>query len=270
MVDFNIRRGLSTELFVDGELNPNIILEEGCWYLCTNTAELFLGVLDDSGELVLKQINHTDVVNRPSFAPDSGENNEEANRGIIGAYINDETGELCLVFSDNTEESIGKVVGTDGKDGLTTSVKVGEVTYEQVNGIVELPNFTTKADVDKKIGELTADITQVTEQLTQINQNIENIEGTYVTNETLEQNYITQEEIANTYVTEEHVSTTYVTVQHAADTYVTTEQVTEVVTNEVNTVVAEQIETKVETVIQEKVDAGEIAVKAESINYDTW
>lgn len=50
MIDFKIKRGSSTDL-------DRIIVEEGCWYLCTDTAELFLGAYDDSGELVLKQIN---------------------------------------------------------------------------------------------------------------------------------------------------------------------------------------------------------------------
>jgi len=63
MSELNIRRGLSTDLFIDGELNPNIVLEEDCWYLCTDTAELFLSVFDkdDSGQelLTLKQINYS-------------------------------------------------------------------------------------------------------------------------------------------------------------------------------------------------------------------
>jgi hypothetical protein len=89
----------------------------------------------------------------------------------------------------------------------------------------------------------------------------------YVTNELLEQNYITQEEIANTYVTEQHIVNNYVTQEAANNTYVTNEQITEVVTNEVNTVVTEQIENKVTEVIQEKVDAGEISVAADRISY---
>lgn len=109
----------------------------------------------------------------------------------------------------------------------------------------------------------------VTQKIAEVNQNIENIESTYVTNETLEQSYITKEEIANTYITEEHVSNTYVTVQQAAD-YVTTEQVTEVVTNEVQTVVTEQIETKVTEVIEKKIEDGNLDIRADSISYDTW
>ena len=54
MTDFKIRRGLSKTLFVSpGIPNPKLIIEEGCWYLCTDTAELFLGIDDHT----LKQIN---------------------------------------------------------------------------------------------------------------------------------------------------------------------------------------------------------------------
>ena len=57
MVDFKIRRGPSTVLFSEsGVINPKLVIEEGCWYLCTDTAELFLGVLED-GELTLRRIN---------------------------------------------------------------------------------------------------------------------------------------------------------------------------------------------------------------------
>jgi hypothetical protein len=57
MAEFKIRRGLSTSLFPNGKINPKLIIEEGCWYLCTDTAELFLGVLLTSGDLTLKRIN---------------------------------------------------------------------------------------------------------------------------------------------------------------------------------------------------------------------
>lgn len=61
MNDFNILYGRSTELFINGKLNPNLIIEEGCWYLCTDTAELFLGIstIDENGQkvLTLKLIN---------------------------------------------------------------------------------------------------------------------------------------------------------------------------------------------------------------------
>ena len=59
MTDFKIRRGLSTQLFsAPGVVNPRVAIEEGCWYLCTDTVELFLGVVDTgTNKLTLKQIN---------------------------------------------------------------------------------------------------------------------------------------------------------------------------------------------------------------------
>lgn len=57
MVDFKIRRGESTTLFSSpGVVNPRLIIEEGCWYLCTDTAELYLGMKLE-GVLTLKKIN---------------------------------------------------------------------------------------------------------------------------------------------------------------------------------------------------------------------
>lgn len=56
MTDFNIRYGLSSDIFIDGQINPKLIIEAGCWYLCTDTAELFLGI-DTGTELTLKRVN---------------------------------------------------------------------------------------------------------------------------------------------------------------------------------------------------------------------
>lgn len=57
MSEFNIRRGKSTVLFnASGAVNDNVVLEEGYWYLCTDTAELFLCV-NENDVLSLKRIN---------------------------------------------------------------------------------------------------------------------------------------------------------------------------------------------------------------------
>ena len=142
MTDFKIRKGLSTDLFIDGDFNKGIVedvvLENGSWYLCTDTAELFLGVVAE-GTVTLKQINgNHSTANLPNQTPSTGEG--EADHSIIGAYISDETGELYFVFSDDTEESLGIVVGDDG---LTTTIKVGETVYEHTDGVIELPSFIT-------------------------------------------------------------------------------------------------------------------------------
>ena len=60
MTDFKIRSGLSTDLFINGNSKSGIIddvvLENGCWYLCADTAELFICVQQADG-LTLKCIN---------------------------------------------------------------------------------------------------------------------------------------------------------------------------------------------------------------------
>lgn len=60
MTDFKIRRGLSTDLFINGDnkagVIESVVLENGCWYLCTDTADLFLCVQQTNG-LTLKRIN---------------------------------------------------------------------------------------------------------------------------------------------------------------------------------------------------------------------
>ena len=73
MVDFKIRRGLSSTLFVEpGVVDPRLVIEEGCWYLCTDSAELFLGTRGDDDELVLKKINAKDVIDEPVMGPALG------------------------------------------------------------------------------------------------------------------------------------------------------------------------------------------------------
>ena len=101
MTDFKIRKGLSTDLFIDGDFSKGIaegvVLENGSWYLCTDTAELFLGVIID-GEVALKQINGNQAADIPAQGPVTG--GGEGERGVIGAYIDETTGELYFVFSD--------------------------------------------------------------------------------------------------------------------------------------------------------------------------
>ena len=166
MLDFKIFRGLSTELFSESGEHNLTSIEKGCWYLCVDTAELFLGVEEENGEVVLKQINKENAADKPVQSPSIGEG--ETSTGVIGAYIDETTGELFLIYSDGTEEPLGTVVGApgqngqdgedgkdgvDGKDGLTTAIQIGETTYEHTNGTIILPQFATEEFVNKKIAE---------------------------------------------------------------------------------------------------------------------
>jgi hypothetical protein len=100
MTELNISRGLSSDLFIDGQVNPNLIIEEGCWYLCTDNATLYLGVKENN-EYTLKQING--VVNKPTLAPDVG--TDALVKELIGAYIPEGTDEIYVVFNDGTDDT---------------------------------------------------------------------------------------------------------------------------------------------------------------------
>lgn len=56
-MDFNIKKGLSTNL-LDETGKAKIELQEGCWYLTTDTAELYVALMVE-GVLALKKANDT-------------------------------------------------------------------------------------------------------------------------------------------------------------------------------------------------------------------
>lgn len=61
MTDLKIKRGLSSAMFIaPNRVNPRLVIEEGFWYLCYDTAELFLGIKNELGFLTLKKINASD------------------------------------------------------------------------------------------------------------------------------------------------------------------------------------------------------------------
>lgn len=67
--DFRIRRGPASDLFedtsasvFDRKINPNLRIDVGCWYITSDTAELFLGVVLEDGRKDLKRINNESTV----------------------------------------------------------------------------------------------------------------------------------------------------------------------------------------------------------------
>lgn len=57
-IDFRIKRGLYSELFSrPGVVHDYITIESGCWYLCSDTAELFVGIQHGDSEVSLKRVN---------------------------------------------------------------------------------------------------------------------------------------------------------------------------------------------------------------------
>ena len=121
MIDFKIRRGLSHELFTEvGKVNPRLKIEEGCWYLCTDTADLYLGV-NTGEELTLKRINDK-AGNTPTINPDDSDTVDE----LLEVYIN-ENGELAALYSVSGEIIIGSVVSKEYVDSEIAKIEIPEI-----------------------------------------------------------------------------------------------------------------------------------------------
>ena len=174
MIDFRIRRGLYEDLFIEpGVPDPNVIIEKGSWYLCTDTAELFLGceVFDEETQedkLTLKKINgdHNNAADIPTHSPTVGEDGKYI-IDIVVEEAEDGSERIRVIFSDETELVLGAVSGIPGKDGETVSIKIGDVTYEHVNGVIELPevdlqDYAKKKDIPTNISDLFDDSNFIT------------------------------------------------------------------------------------------------------------
>ena len=153
MADLNIRYGLSSELFIDGQVNPKLIIEANCWYLCTDTAELFLGTYEECDscancthcdnctnctncdncsdrKLILKKVNSTKL--------------DQVAACIVKLEIID--GNLIATYSDDTVVDLGKTV-----DYIPTKVSefVNDAGYITAADIptTDLSSYAKKSDI---------------------------------------------------------------------------------------------------------------------------
>lgn len=128
MTNLNILHGLSTELFsAPGVVNPDLLIEEGCWYLCTDTAELYLGIKDETtAETTLKRIN----------------SDESIDPKVI-ELLNAEISKVNKSLSDYAKKTDIPTV-----EGLATE----EFVQEELNkiSIPDVSNFITEAEVEAK------------------------------------------------------------------------------------------------------------------------
>lgn len=180
-MNFQIKQGLSTDLFIDGQLNPRVVLIETCWYLCTDTAELFLCVRRDDGSLGLEPMNaggkgekgdkgdqgEQGPQGEPGPKGETGEQGPQGPKGdkgdngisITNAEIN-QNGELIITYSNNTSANLGVVVGRDGNDAALAGIIINGVQYKAENNNITLPNFITVDDLPEiptKVSELEND-----------------------------------------------------------------------------------------------------------------
>ena len=288
MIDFKIFRASSAELFPNGVLNRRLIIEEGCWYLCTDTAELFVGTQTDKG-LALKRVNENEINRLPEDVALKSDV-ENVKQEVIETVIPEVEAVKAKVESvllPKVEEEIVPTVEElkawiDNKEflqhidlnGYATEAYVKQAILEADfdNKDIDLTNYVTKAEiaglasesyVDEKVAGL-----KVPTKVSELNNDVG-----YLTAHQDISHLATKDELAEAINGIEHPTvdlTGYVTtetVTQVLENYATIEKVTEVVTQEVTASVEEQVESKVAEVIQDKVDTGEIAVSTNAINY---
>lgn len=242
MTDFNILHGLSTELFSSpGVVNPDLIIEEGCWYLCTDTAELFLGTYSNCSnctnctncdnctncancsdrELTLKKIN-ADIINLVA-------------KSIINLEITN--GRLIATYSDDTTADLGSVVEDFPTELSSFTNDVGYATKQDVSEAianipkVSLTGYATESWVNDQ-GFLTA----------------------------IPEEFVTSEELANEGFIKEHQS---------LEDYVKSEDISDFIT--IADVEAKQYATEhyVDEAITKQVPVDELAKKEEIVEVKT-
>lgn len=134
--------------------------------------------------------------------------------------------------------------------------------YAKKSEIPSVEGFASESYVDAKIAAINIPDTSVfvtNEEFTTIQQQVDNIQNTYITEELLEQkNYVTEQFVTNNYVTNETIEANYSTTEEIAQTYVSNNDVNEIVTNQVT------------EVINQKIEDGNLVVNPDAINYDTW
>jgi hypothetical protein len=145
MIDFNILHGLSTDLFLEsGVINPDLIIEDGHWYLCTDTAELFLGAYEEcpncancaecstctncsEHRLTLKKINANIL--------------DQVATSIINLEITN--GRLIATYSDNTTVDLGSVVEDLPTNLSAFTNDVGYATKQEMSeAIASIPKVS--------------------------------------------------------------------------------------------------------------------------------
>lgn len=236
-------------------------------YFCEDTKELFWAdrLLTDGTRIVATEADLPNL--------------ENAADGIT--YYVEKTRNGYVLSSDRTEWI--KVIQAPDAGSPVKAISFAGIEMEEVDGVFTIDRrcarealgfivpeglqdedieIVTKEYVNEKITQINIPDTSTfvtNEQFTSVQQQVENIQNTYITEEHLEQkNYVTEQFVTNNYVTNETIEANYSTTEKIAQTYVSNNDVNEIVTNQVT------------EVINQKIEDGNLVVNADAINYDTW
>jgi hypothetical protein len=134
----DIRHGLSTVLFdASGEINKNIVLEEGCWYLCSDTVELFVCVNSYDG-LTLKKVNEVpdNLLTRDDLADFVYKTDLE---GLASKTYVDEKFESIIVPEVDLSNYYNKTETENAINEAINHVEIPEVNLEEYAKKSDIP-----------------------------------------------------------------------------------------------------------------------------------
>ena len=212
MVDFKIFKAHSDELFPGGELNKRLIIEEGCWYLCTDTAELFVGITTENG-LTLKRINETEIHNIPVSDLAMKSDLESTKQEVIQAVAPE---------VESVKTTVETVLLPKVEEEIVPTITEVKSTTEELKAWVENKEFLQHIDLDGYASE------------DYVDDKFDSIEQNYVTNVVLA-NYTTTEQLQSTYVSKDNASE------------LIAEEVATIVDEQIESKVAEVIQDKVDS-----------------------
>lgn len=210
MTDLKIKKGLSTDLYTEpGVINPKLIIENGYWYLCTDTAELFLGVYDkdEKGQefLTLKQINGTHEggsteVDLTGYAKLT--DIPDVSKFITNAEVMALIPEVPVKISE-LENDAGYITAEDVPEADLSNYYNKEEVDSLINGVehptVDLTGYATKEDVAEAVRGI---------EIPDVSEFIKEIPAEYITETELEaKKYLTAHQDISGKADKEHTHT---------------------------------------------------------------
>lgn len=149
MREFRIRKGPLSDLFLpSGEPNPRLLIERGCWYLTSDTAELFVGIPDGDGAKLRRINDINDII--ASYAK------AEVVEAAITAVNSELSTKANIADVYSIVQADSKFVTTDQVRTIVDAVVAEVSNQDTIEGIVNLVEY-----VNTNASDITALLTDV-------------------------------------------------------------------------------------------------------------